>query len=755
MPYIFENFSYHSDKSTIVHQEKEHKLTNLQKKLFEYFLKNPQTIINKETLMQEVWGRIVTDNTINKFISALRACVEENPKEPKVFITHFGHGISFEAMPQTLGACQQRSVHKKNKRFLLALVATILVIIVYFISTISDKANEKSATSIQLHENQHLLILPTQYDNVAIDPATQEGYQQLLQTSFKQRDKNGNILFNQSSLNNQQAIEKYWQLDKKLLVLQTKVIKNGEIYESIVNVSKGNDVVLESKISHKNLDELLNLQRQQLANFQTNSASSLDNKRLYNHQYIKALGLIKMGKTSEAQNILQQILEQDDQNYTARYQLAQLLLQKKDYTQSQAHLETLKNTQAYHLFGDEIELSLATIYSQQQHHQKAIDQLIKYLATHPELGEISKSNLKLHIADAYLALTALQNAMKFYKQAVSTIDANFHPDIYAKSLYGQAKVLLNDSNEPSIYALLEQALDYAKAANDYAYQILILDEMARILLVSNQWQKGIALKKQALEIMELTDDEQQVATGLGTLAAFLIQSGRFSEAQEINQRLKKIATKTNNSTQMLNYLHYEAVLLLNAFKFEQAKSIIQQHLQLAKNQHNIAMQLDNAFLEFELRLAQENLDGFEQEWHKRKAMIKQNGLQRYQVYLDLYLARYYKQSKNTAQAMTIIQQVSETVKANNDLKLLVDAQEQLAEIYLEDKPQKALQILQQLQQYQPDANPYLELLAKTYYKLGRKLEAIKTFTQAKLVFNQAWKAKDEKLLEQWQKEVKP
>jgi tetratricopeptide (TPR) repeat protein len=192
---------------------------------------------------------------------------------------------------------------------------------------------------------------------------------------------------------------------------------------------------------------------------------------------------------------------------------------------------------------------------------------------------------------------------------------------------------------------------------------------------------------------------------------------------------------------------------MNLFKFDEARNQINLQLQKAKLSNNIGMQLDNAFLEFELRLAQKDTLNFKQEWQERTQLIKDMGFERYQVYMDFYLARYYKQIGNNKQAIQIISKVSENAKNNNDIKILVDAQNQLAEIYTQTEPQTALDILKSIEQYKPDANPYLELKALALNKLGRKIEALNLLYQAKLVFHEAWKAENQLLLEQLEKEI--
>ena len=743
------DFIYDDATGVISKNNQQHKLTKLQKKLLDYFIACPNQVLSKEILMQEVWGRVVTDNTINKFISALRGYLEENPAVPQIIVTHFGHGISFEGAIRHVKESDEKTGNKFLIIAIVSLIVFLLIIVIYKFT--SNNFVPKQNTSIDLSQSKHVLILPTDYRNIDLDQVQEQGLNELLKTIYNREDSEGNVVFNPAKLNNRQSIEKYWHVDNELLVLQSKVIKNGDIYESVIQLSKGAKVLAESKISSPDLGELLKNQISQLSHFQAENTQQRD---FFNDAYIRALGFKKSGDLEQAKGLLEQIISDNENNYQARFELALVQMEQKDYTRSLAQLETLRVTKAYEKMSAQIELSIAQIRYFQHDYEKLINDLKQYQASHLQISDVKKSKIKLQIADAYLALNDFPNAMKFYHQSLSMIDENFNPDLFAKILYGQAMIQLNNSNDETVYQLFEKTLSYATAAGDYEYQVLALDEMAKMHLVSNEWEKGIALKKQAIEIMELINDKGKVAQGLGTLAAFLIQTGHFTEAKKINDRLGKIAKEIDSDSLYLNYLHYDAVLLLNVFKFERAKQQIDKQLDLATKTKNIGMQLDNAFLEFELRLAKKDVKDFKQEWDKRTQMIKDSGLERYQVYMDLYLARYYKQVSKIEQAETTIAKISEMAESNNDIKILVDAQNQLAELYLEIDPKKSLEILQAIEQYKPDANPYLELKALALNKLGKNIEAFNLLNQAKLLFHEAWKSENQILLEQLQQQLR-
>ena len=59
------------------------------------FINNPQNILTREQLLDELWdaaGEFVNNNTLTVYIKRLREKIEDNPAEPKIILTVHGTG---------------------------------------------------------------------------------------------------------------------------------------------------------------------------------------------------------------------------------------------------------------------------------------------------------------------------------------------------------------------------------------------------------------------------------------------------------------------------------------------------------------------------------------------------------------------------------------------------------------------------------------------------------------------------------------
>ncbi len=756
MLYQIENANYDDVNGVMVKKGKEYKLTKTQKNLLNYLIKNPCTILSKQTLMEEVWNRVVTENSVDQIISYLRNYLEENPAKPTIIVTHFGKGISFETLAVKIKKDSGQTKKNSNNLLWLTLLITLTLFFVYWINKTNNNPDTDISSQAAL-SNKKMLILPITFSDKNIDSVAQIGIRSLMKTTFNNLDSEGQLLFDNTSLSAQQAIEKHWRLEDDLLVIRSNIIKNGEIYESIIELNDGINTYKPILLSANNINDLVNNQIAYIADF---SQSMTEDKDINlpdftsNDKYILALGYKKLGNLEKAQKLIKEILYEDEENHPVRLSLAEILYTENAYDESLSQLNTLKATDAYQTMAAEIELGIAKVNYSKKLFDQGIDDLTLFQAKHSNISDIKIAKIQLQLADAHLALSHLKTAMKFYKQSIAKVDALLNSFIFAQSYFGQAEILLKSSLDSNVFELYKKAYENALLAQDIPFQIKALNRMSFISMNNYEWEKAINLTKQVIALHEMGNDKNNLGISLGTLVAILNLRGEFTQAQEVNERLGKIAAEINSETLHLHYLHYKAVLTMNNFDWISAQQLIDEQLQLAKSAKNYSMQLNNTFLQLELILLKKDSGNFMPEWDKGVAEIKQLGFERYQVYMDLYLARYLALIADDKKAIKLFKNVSERALQSKDIKIYVDAQTRMAKVLLKSSPKETLDLLNKLEQYNPHPNPYLDVKAEALYKLGKKIEALSILNQAKLVYHESWTAENQALLELIKKDLK-
>ncbi len=97
--YRFGDSEHHPNIHSLIRDGKKIELTILENRILLYFLRNPNTIINRDELMLVVWGynSDVNTRTLDMHIVRLRKKIETNPDNPQLLQTVRGVGYRFNA----------------------------------------------------------------------------------------------------------------------------------------------------------------------------------------------------------------------------------------------------------------------------------------------------------------------------------------------------------------------------------------------------------------------------------------------------------------------------------------------------------------------------------------------------------------------------------------------------------------------------------------------------------------------------------
>lgn len=101
LKYSFGNIVHYPNLNLIVKNGKRDVLTNIENKILSFLVNNPDQLISKTLLEENVWGVTYTDNsrTLDMHILRLRKKIENNPKWPQNIITLKGKGLIFKKLP--------------------------------------------------------------------------------------------------------------------------------------------------------------------------------------------------------------------------------------------------------------------------------------------------------------------------------------------------------------------------------------------------------------------------------------------------------------------------------------------------------------------------------------------------------------------------------------------------------------------------------------------------------------------------------
>ena len=96
MQWRIEGFVFCDQQQTLTKNGNSLQLEPIAVELLTYFCQNPDQIISREQLIENVWqGRLITDNAVSKAITKLRKSLDDDPKKPQFIATFPKKGYRF------------------------------------------------------------------------------------------------------------------------------------------------------------------------------------------------------------------------------------------------------------------------------------------------------------------------------------------------------------------------------------------------------------------------------------------------------------------------------------------------------------------------------------------------------------------------------------------------------------------------------------------------------------------------------------
>ena len=249
MIYFLDSIEYESTLGELRYQGNTVMLSGLGTRVLNYFIENPNKLINYDELMEKVWGRIVTENAVFQVIQHIRQSYKEIKPDGEVIKTIRSKGFQLnQSIVPT-----EKSSHKKawamNKWWAIVPLASLI-----FIALMYWQKNTKGFTN----SPNRLIILSNDKDNELTEhfaPATAMLLNRLLK--FSENSDVVNLDRYSTAKEKHQTAQKLWQLNPDLNLVTTNLSQKDSQFVLTVEMIKGQNGTLKQVFSSDRLSDVL------------------------------------------------------------------------------------------------------------------------------------------------------------------------------------------------------------------------------------------------------------------------------------------------------------------------------------------------------------------------------------------------------------------------------------------------------------------------------------------------------------------
>ncbi len=745
MKYLFLKFSFDTITNELSSGKKIIVLTKQHKDLLRYYLENPNRIISKDDLIDNVWkGRVVTSNTIDQSISKLKKILSE-VKEDEYFETVYGQGIKF--CPKITFKDTETS---KSKLPLFVIALVIISFVAYYIQ--SQTRNETKL------DKPIVLLLTKQQDNKQwFDDSSRIFIEQLM--TFSNSAWLKNIDDKPGNLNIQQFIDKQLQISPNTNTVTTEIIEKDNSYTFIVTIIDSDQQSKTQSFTHKNIAKTLEQGSHWL---QTELNYNLDNNKVIAsltpenpylvESYLRGLDNMNSGEIDKASHYFELCIGEKPDFHLARLALAKIKNKQGKLPESLELLDTLSQLESNPMLQITIETLKGDIYDTQGKPELARDTYLQILNKYKEYDLSSLNDVRYNLSYSYSVLTEYQLAL----DQLDVISANL-------TIEQNAALLANVyQKKGSIYQKLGN-IDLARENATQSLNMFIqIDELigaakvrsllARIASHEANYAEAQVQLEHALSITRSLNYKLGTGATLNELIYVLMVQSQHKKAWELNQEMEQIATEIDYKAMVIASKQFAIDMSIKQKKWSVAQTYLQQHKQLAIETKNQRALIKNKLLTLDFILDQNKIE--DNEGNSVKLLLDElqdhiNESQeiRLQPRINQNLARWYFLNAQDDEALKLLIASKQLSQETQDGESTIDINNLLANYYLDkNAPQKALDILEESTQLKPTNYPYLLFKSKANEQLGNTADAIKLAKSCKQQAIDLWTQEDEKYL---------
>lgn len=742
MIYRFGDFTLNVDQESLRRRGEPVSIRGNAFQVLRLLVERAPNLVSRQNILTEVWGHeAISENSIPQVIKDIRKALGDSARTPRYVTTHYGRGYKFIS-PVTAdtgeapGAAIENKVRPSRSWFIGLLAALFSISILASLLWTSDDAAIGSVA--QQPETPWLLRAAPQSEDNDLSGAFAEYLNFVIGSA-----EGGNTL---TLAREDVAIPANAQVLEVLLAVNPD--NDNARGRFMLNLHTERELEETPRVTNQPVeDSIEEIFKRLEVDPQTRVASGIISQSPFaTETLLRGMAALFAGEFERASTLFQACLEEDPEFDFARYELAIVARKLDQKEKSLALLQTLQQRQSSPFWLRRIHNAQGIVLRELGRFEEAIDSLrIAASNAQPGIQSIAiASNLALLLRDQGY----YQEAVTLLEENLAELDQQEHPRMAASGLTSLASIYMRMGRLADAEPALKTSarLFFELGARDG--HAAVLSRTAQLYERMGDYSKATHFLSMSTEIREQLGLVNAVAYGKVRLSRLLRAQGDFTQARALANQALEIALDSESLIEQQTANASLAATELAAHNFADAEVFANRAFDIARQRQKPEPLLQTRLGQFSVALARgQNLSTLPDEIRRA---ITEAGIDD-QHYLgqrgQLLIARVAMKLGQKDAARDVLQPLITAAETAQEMELAAEARFSLADSYLPEQPEQALQLLDQAHKQSMTHYPYSLLRAKSLHAIGRSTRALETALEAKQTAGDWWNNEDEAFLQ--------
>ena len=754
MQYHFADLTLDDQRKSLTAGEQQIDITRKGYELLLYLLKNPGRVVAKEELISHVWeGRIVTENTVDQYLSKLRKTLQTHGLENAIESV-YGHGVTFT--PEVRSESQQTGSSRMPYRNVIVAAAVFLLIMatwLYFdappiIGYGSGPENAETAKPL-------LMIVGTESPTgeESSTPQWQQNPDQLLEQMLKYSDRLDLRLYGEKPphLNQQTFLQNAWQLNPELNTVMARLSQSDNQFTLSLTLTDGRQNRTEQQFTNDNIGAVIKAGSQWIhAQMALEGNTSIDHLLPENayvtELYMRGLLAMRRGDIDKAAASFELCVAENPGFHLARLELTHIRTQQGRMEESLALLKTLESAQLLPAFEVEIATLKSNILGVQGEGEAANALLFATIDRYSETHPAALNDLRLALAQRLQSDGDLGRALEQLQIVQQNLDPARKPRLAASAAIARASVLHELGKPEQAEAAAQSALEIYTREQDLIGVARSNSTLGRMLIAQGQRRQAAGYMQRALTIAREMNYSMGIGAAINDVLPLLITLGDLDKAEQLNQEMMQIAADVQFPRMQLVALQHAIEIAIRRNNDTQMQQLLSEHRQLATelNSQRALQQNTVAAFRHTLHLNQKPDD---QQIAAIQALLQDAEIEILALQSAWLYGRYQLAFGEQRNGIALLEDILERARSAKMADMATLVAQSLARYRLEqDQPDQAITYLNNIRDLSPPDYPQLLLEARAEYARNAPLKALELAQRAQQSAHALWTPADQKFL---------
>ena len=334
------------------------------------------------------------------------------------------------------------------------------------------------------------------------------------------------------------------------------------------------------------------------------------------------------------------------------------------------------------------------------------------------------------------------------EDSLAEVNQQVHPRLAASGLNSLASVYMRMGRLVDAEPALQTSARLYYEAGDRANYAAVLSRTSQLHKRLGDYSQATHFLSMSTEIREQLGQNTAVAHGNVRLSHLVRAQGDFTQARTLAQTALDLALEIRSLIEQQTANASLAATALAAHKYADAEIFANRAYAIAQQRGKPEAILQTRLTLFAIALAQsENLPSLQQDIQQAIAKAGIDGDHYLGQRGSLLMARIALKRGHDKDAHAKLTQIIAAAEASAEEELAAEARFVLAEGYLPQQPQRALQLLEDAQMQSMVHYPYMLLKAKSLKASGQNTRALEAALEAKQTAGDWWNNEDEAFLQ--------